>query len=566
MSVLVRSVPLPEVGRGDDFETDLAARRARRADRHGSARARVAALPDADRGRALAALFRRYELQQASSTALPHRRALTGCGKWVARGKEEVVFSAYPGLAKGKIHGLQSCASPWVCPVCAAKIAERRVRHELEPGLARARELNWGVVVLTWTVPHRAGDDLTAMYLALRHARKRLYGGKAWMRARARWGIRGTIRALETTYGVSGWHPHFHELILTARPLTKAEQHEMRAWLSARWQESCVKAGLACPSDDQGCRLSAAHDKIEQYVEKQRLGGVPEGEIKRPRWDYPQELAKQPVKAGRTSYKDGEKVKGYSPFELLAILADEKPVPGISVQRACDLWREYDAAITGCKMRALYWSPGLKAELGVAELTDEQIESLEDDDHARETWDTLRPAEWDALRADGKRNAVLTLLPNDMRPEGDRAGLASLLAPYKGIGTRQAFQEQTQLVLDCPAADERDRWPVVGAWQDPLAVQFADSPACGEHIARSQRERWGRGEPSRPFEERLELADALRAQVPEIMRPGSPLGPIHKKHGRAGVWAVLAWLSLLAPPGWDDAAPDKETAPLSLGL
>ena len=67
----------------------------------------------------------------------------------------------HKGLTNGKAfyHGLMACGSVWTCPVCAAKIAERR-RLELKQAIEAAKVKGFGVYFVTLTIPHGVGDDL----------------------------------------------------------------------------------------------------------------------------------------------------------------------------------------------------------------------------------------------------------------------------------------------------------------------------------------------------------------------------------------------------------------------
>ena len=70
-------------------------------------------------------------------------------------------IEVHKGRTHGKAfyHGLMACGSVWTCPICAAKIAERR-RVELQQALDAAKAKGWGIHFVTLTVPHGIGDDL----------------------------------------------------------------------------------------------------------------------------------------------------------------------------------------------------------------------------------------------------------------------------------------------------------------------------------------------------------------------------------------------------------------------
>jgi hypothetical protein len=68
---------------------------------------------------------------------------------------------------------VQVCSLLWLCPVCAAKISERR-RLELREAIAAARERGLRVFMLTFTIPHHCRDQAKDLCDRLLHARKLL--------------------------------------------------------------------------------------------------------------------------------------------------------------------------------------------------------------------------------------------------------------------------------------------------------------------------------------------------------------------------------------------------------
>ena len=62
----------------------------------------------------------------------------------------------------GQLWGLQTCGSVWVCPVCGAKVVERR-RGEIQQAMAMHRACGGEVHLLTLTVPHTRFDALEGL-------------------------------------------------------------------------------------------------------------------------------------------------------------------------------------------------------------------------------------------------------------------------------------------------------------------------------------------------------------------------------------------------------------------
>ncbi|PRW75701.1 protein rep, partial [Pseudomonas fluorescens] len=67
--------------------------------------------------------------------------------------------------------------------------------------------------MLTLTVPHGLGDDLSGLLEQIHKAWRSTSTSRAGKKLRKLLGVRGTIRALEVTPGSNGFHPHLHVLL-----------------------------------------------------------------------------------------------------------------------------------------------------------------------------------------------------------------------------------------------------------------------------------------------------------------------------------------------------------------
>lgn len=270
-------------------------------------------------------------------------------------------------------HGLQVCAMPWTCPVCAAKISERR-RVEVAHAMKQAEVLGLKVFLVTLTVPHGLGDDVCAIADAMGKAWTRLWQGKAGMQLREKLGLFGHIRALEVTHGVNGFHPHFHVLMFY-----HPEQTTLRHWgtLAERWQTVAVRSGLPKPSLERGCQVDDG-TRAAQYVAK----GV---------WGLESEVTKGHVKKGKRGSR--------TPFDLLRDYMKGDKEAGA-------LWRVYALAFEG--RRQLYWSNGLKKLLAIAELSDEEIAHNSEEERAL-LLATITDEQWKLIYRRRMESAVLDL-------------------------------------------------------------------------------------------------------------------------------------------------------------
>lgn len=505
---------------------------------------------------------RRYRLQDIAVSLLPNRRALRGCGRWVAYNKQrqEVSLCHFDApdrfvapwarpvdavksrLLLGKVRGLQSCSSPHICPVCAPKLAERRVQIDLAPGLSTARGLGWFLLTVTSKLRHKRHDNLSDLMTGFVAARRRMTQGGDWSRFCKKYGYEGTIRAYEITYGVNGYHPHYHDLFVFNRTLDAAEVADVTSFLKQRWSKCVVAAGLRDVTLGQGLDVSESHVHIEEYIQKQLRAGTTLDNVKRPRWDLPQELGKQTVKAGRASYQSGQTVKGYSMFELLSVVEAGVTTPeGLTVARAAACFQEFDSVVTKLGIRQLRWSPGLKAKLGVKDLTDIQLEALDETESQCQIWARLAPAEWQCLSVDGLRGKVVAILTS-----GSQAELNEVLSPYVGVNVTGGTKEVSRLVLDDKNADDRDRYPLVGQWVDPLGIEIGSAS-----VARALRRMHGAGESVYHFVEKLKRR---RKSQLELAWLTASWNISRHNLGAAAFWRVV-WMAAV---GWDSEQVDND--------
>lgn len=327
---------------------------------------------------ALVARLGRWRLQSVARNVLGLSKGLNGCCRSLipnlnalpGKINQVKILKSDKGFHYG---GLMTCGSVWVCPICATKITERR-RVELSEGVHNHLRSGGGVHMLTLTVPHYHNDRLQTVLDGLSDALRRFLKRKAWAGRDAtaskprfvgiaeEMGIIGRIRALEVTHGENGWHPHFHILLFTRKPLSAVDMYLFTLRLvnpdfnqktanSSKlglWQSVCLAAGLPCPNS-HGATLQDASDAA-RYVSK---------------WGCDNEMVKGHLKKGK---KSGH----YSPFALLQLCADQD-------KQAPRLFREYAAAFTG--KRQLVWSDGLRPLVGLvtAEQSDEDLAALEEE-------------------------------------------------------------------------------------------------------------------------------------------------------------------------------------------
>ena len=101
-----------------------------------------------------------------------------------------------PHLPAAHYKSLIVCGSVWMCPLCAAKISERRRSEELEPAIKRHIERGGAVYLETYTVSHSRFDNLAVLLRLFLEARRRMRQGRQAQRRKWAFGIVGTISVL----------------------------------------------------------------------------------------------------------------------------------------------------------------------------------------------------------------------------------------------------------------------------------------------------------------------------------------------------------------------------------
>lgn len=284
-------------------------------------------------------LTEKFQLQRSAGRLMPDSRTAK-CTR-LTTGGDVAVFKS---VEYGKSHygGLQTCGSVWACPVCSAKVSSRR-KDETMKAMKMQIEQGKQLYFVTLTFPHYKQDSLAELRKkqseALKYYRKS-YDYKKFVKET---GYRGSIRALEVTFGFSnGWHPHTHEIIFCDH---KATFGSIKQRLFRAWHDACVKAGLPKPSYRNGVDVRGG-DKAAEYINK-----------------YGSELALSHTKKARNGR--------FSPYDLLRGYKHEGD------KQLGAKFVEFAEAMKGA--RQLFWSPKLKARFGINEVSDEELAAAKED-------------------------------------------------------------------------------------------------------------------------------------------------------------------------------------------
>lgn len=327
-----------------------------------------------------ASLVTRYVLQAAAKELLPRERV--GICLRLPRAQHVEVWKNLHGAHYG---GLCVCGSIWQCPMCAAKVSERR-RVELAEAVKRwmlgdelAQRPGGHVLLVTFTLRHNAKQGINQIVEQLKDVYKKLQGGAGWIGFKQRYAVAGTIRAFEITHGRNGWHPHLHVLFFVAPGIDLGSfTNDIRG----RWLAIAQRIG-ADATWLHGVDVRSANTEIAAYVAK--FG-------REPKWTVAHEVAKAASKRGR--------VGGRTPIQLLYDYAFNQD------KRAGELWRDYAMYMSGS--RQIGWSNGLRDLLGMGKEKEDQEVATEREEKAI-LFATLTLQQWRVVLANDCRAEILNI-------------------------------------------------------------------------------------------------------------------------------------------------------------
>lgn len=313
------------------------------------------------------------------------------------------------GSGEGHIESMMMCNSVWACPVCAARITEKR-RVQLDKVIAAAKLKNWHTAMITFTLSHIRSTDLKASKAAIKKALRRFKSGRFFQDIKSEFGWVGSIQSTEITYGhVNGWHPHIHMLAFFERQMPPALVGALETQLKAHWLLCLAKEGFDA-SWEHGLDVRTADSDIADYIAK--FGREPVKST----WGAAHEMAKLPVKVGKGN-------DHYTPFQLLDLYGDGEAWAG---QR----FKEYAEAMKGCRQL-----------VGLKELGDLLGIDIEEDDQIGEAAELGAPVLWASIFIAGWRRLVAAILAgDDMRCDlleaveaDDREGFSRILKRYMAV-------------------------------------------------------------------------------------------------------------------------------------
>lgn len=357
-----------------------------------------------------ASYVRRYALQAAAGRLMPGER-VSWCCKRVVPGQPagdllpghhhgnhgewngiDLLYTPAgdDGSARASYGALQRCGSTWLCPVCQAKIQQKR-SDELKKACKVWQEKGGKILLVTFTLSHTIKDELDDILAALTYARERVVSGRFGKGFKSRNGISGMVRSLELTYGVNGWHPHLHVLyFLDGAP----DIINFEVDLKVQWMTVLARRGEYA-TYQHGVDVRFSDADVAEYVAKWG---------KEPKWTAADEVSRSSSKMASPG--------GYTPLQLLSLYDDAYSLYSLSgseavqksMRRWAALWIQYAVIMKG--KRQLSWSKGFRDLLGLGqEKTDEQLSNEYDQKAVKVATMDIRA--WYFIVANDMRGEVL---------------------------------------------------------------------------------------------------------------------------------------------------------------
>lgn len=278
----------------------------------------------------------RYACQSVAKKALPDEKVAMCLrrvnGNIVSVHKHHKTQKAFYG-------GLMVCGRVWQCPVCAAKISERR-KLELQQAFNLHKSDGGKIAMLTLTFSHKKFHKLKDLLDKFGQATQKFMSGKRYQKIRDKMNLIGRVRVFEVTYGENGFHPHAHIALFYYNDV---DLKQIRIEMFDLWENACAKFGLKTNFKNGLCLDSA--ETAEEYLSKHGT------------WSLEQELSKSHIKKA----KEGS----LSPFDFLRMYLKTEE------EGYLKLFREYAECFKG--KRQIQWSQGLKKRFIIVDKSDEEL-------------------------------------------------------------------------------------------------------------------------------------------------------------------------------------------------
>jgi hypothetical protein len=361
----------------------------------------------------------------------------TPAGDRYAMARDSVDVMVAPGRRTASFRNLAICGSCWLCPVCASRISEQKVKL-LEQV---AHNPDYATILVTLTLKHEHGERLEVLQKALLDSFNACIESRAWHNRdvlgagefpgiKIALGIAGFFRGYEITEGAygNGWHPHLHVLLVLRRDGRADDEITRDAviiedWFKDNWIGKLRKQGRFADAE-HGVKVDTTYDRIAEYISK--YGKMPDLAHF---WTVEREVAKAVSKQSR---KHGRTIWQIVIDSFMAVDGQGRPDMR-KRQRSQTLFFEYAVATFG--KHQLEPSKDLRAEFDLKVLADEALAATLAEDMTLFT--TLNWEQWAVILKSDRRAELL-----EVAVSGNKARFDEWLASVPDMPVRALLDNQ----------------------------------------------------------------------------------------------------------------------------
>lgn len=168
------------------------------------------------------------------------------------------------GLFRSSVRNLISCRSLWACPFCSFTSSAVR-SAQISNILSGWKTLGYTTSFATLTVSHTKQTKLSDLWVSLLEAYKNFQQGKGYATLKNKFGIVGSVRAIEATYGKNGWHLHIHLVFLHDKKIIISDLSDA---VYSRWSSVTANNGLKTSRQGFDIRRSFSDSGLSSYLNK----------------------------------------------------------------------------------------------------------------------------------------------------------------------------------------------------------------------------------------------------------------------------------------------------------
>lgn len=294
-----------------------------------------------------------------------------------------------PGSEYAFSTGLQTCGSPWVCPVCGTKISEYR-KNELSQLIELALKAGKHIYMLTTTLPHYAHENCQIVLDKFTESTRKMKYQKPlktspsfmpWGSLIKEYQLQGYVITKEVLFGKNGWHIHSHGLFIFDEKINN--QLEARERFFEVWLKACDLTFQIADYPDHVFRAfikrsirldyltGDAKKIISEYMTK---SGIVKKEKELEDWKMEHEMTK-----GHLKKSESDSLTPFGMLDKIRSIENSHDPESIFLKKK---YYEYTEAFKGTSF--VRWSPGLRDKYGIKNITDEEI--VKDENEIMKDW------------------------------------------------------------------------------------------------------------------------------------------------------------------------------------